>query len=120
LELVLIERQPCRVQLGHLAGTVAFWSFFTDRDALGAPATSISEETMNQGLQRDTLHRPIACATCDPKDEPTLLQAWVEQSALARAGAASIDDIDDEEIRHYARTYGDAGIEGHCMDCNGA
>jgi hypothetical protein len=64
-------------------------------------------------IKSDKNHRAIPCDTC-PEDDATMLQAYVDDEALALNECEHIDDMLDSDIR------GDGIVEGHCEHCNGA
>ncbi|AJX30037.1 MULTISPECIES: hypothetical protein [Burkholderia] len=62
--------------------------------------------------RHDKNHRPVPCDTC-PQDNPTMLEGYVSDEALALNDCTHIDEMDDGDIRR------DGFIEGHCYECNG-
>jgi len=62
--------------------------------------------------KHDKNHGTIACDTCS-QDNPTMLEVYVSDEALAQNDCTHIDEMDESDIRR------DGSITSHCYDCNG-
>lgn len=62
--------------------------------------------------QPDKNHGTIACETCPP-DNPTMLEVYVSDEALAQNDCTHIDQMEEGDIRR------DGSLLSHCYDCNG-